>query len=121
MAKKRYIVEFGTGVDLHGMNVTKAAKKALRDAISHCCMVGLHEVGGLTNASEQMSLDIIIATPFKEKLDVKEALTGLPAYKNMNVTVVDGGLTVEGMYAPEMGEGKTITLVNAAITVWLDV
>ena len=33
--KKRFLVEFGTGVDLHGGNVTKAAQKALRDAISH--------------------------------------------------------------------------------------
>ena len=36
--KKRFLVEFGTGVDLHGGNVTKAAQKALRDAISHCCL-----------------------------------------------------------------------------------
>ena len=29
--KKRFLVEFGTGVDLHGGNVTKAAQKALRE------------------------------------------------------------------------------------------
>ncbi len=31
---KRYIAEFCTGVDLHGGDVTKAAKKAVRDAVS---------------------------------------------------------------------------------------
>ena len=29
MAKKRFIVEFGTGIDLHGEDVTKAACRAV--------------------------------------------------------------------------------------------
>jgi uncharacterized protein (TIGR02058 family) len=32
---KRYVVEFGYGVDLHGQDVNKAAQKAVKDAISH--------------------------------------------------------------------------------------
>jgi len=120
MAKKRYLVEFGTGVDVHGMDVSKAAAKALRDAISHCCMVGLTEYAELTNLSEQISLDIVIACPHKEKLDVEKALTGLPAYKHMNVKVVDGGMEIDGMDLPGIVGGRTIVVVNAGITVWVD-
>ncbi|MBQ1434455.1 MAG: Lin0512 family protein, partial [Clostridia bacterium] len=35
MAWKRFIIEFGTGVDVHGIDVTKAAQKAVKDAVSH--------------------------------------------------------------------------------------
>ena len=119
MAKKRYLVEFGTGVDVHGMDVSKAAAKALRDAISHCCMVGLTEYAGLTNLSEQISLDVVIACPHKEKLDVQKALSGLPAYKHINVKVVDGGMEIDGMDLPGVVGGRTIIVVNAGITVWV--
>ena len=34
MGTKRFIVEIGTGVDLHGEDVTKAACRAVKDAIS---------------------------------------------------------------------------------------
>ena len=66
--KKRFLVEFGTGVDLHGGNVTKAAQKALRDAISHCCLTGLSEVAGVKDAVNTLTLEVKIATPFKERL-----------------------------------------------------
>ncbi len=120
MEMKRYVVEWGTGVDVHGMNVTKAASKALRDAISHCCMVGLTEYAGLTRLSEQMKLDVKIACPRKDELNVEEALKGLPAYKNINVEVVDGGLEIDGMDLPGVDGGRTIIVVNAGITVWVE-
>ncbi|MGD8844363.1 MAG: Lin0512 family protein [Desulfobacteraceae bacterium] len=34
MERKRFIVEIGTGADLHGKDVTKAACRAVKDAIS---------------------------------------------------------------------------------------
>ena len=40
MKKARYLIEFGQGVDLHGENATKAASKAILNAMSHCCMCG---------------------------------------------------------------------------------
>ena len=40
---KKYIVELGLGSDFHGQDVTKAAKKAAKDAISHSCLCGLEE------------------------------------------------------------------------------
>ena len=115
--KKRFLVEFGTGADLHGGNVTKAAQKALRDAISHCCLTGLTEVAGVQDAVNTLTLEVKIATPNKAALNVEEALKALPPYRKIKSEVVDGGMTVRGMHAPGLGEGDTITIVNAAITV----
>lgn len=44
MKKARYLIEFGQGVDLHGENATKAASKAILNAMSHCCMCGTTEI-----------------------------------------------------------------------------
>ena len=46
---KKYIVEFGLGTDFHGQDVTKAAAKAAKDAISRSCLCGLEQVLGLTD------------------------------------------------------------------------
>ena len=40
---KRFLVEFAMGTDLHGQNVTKAACKAVRNAISNCCLCGISD------------------------------------------------------------------------------
>ena len=34
MQNKRFVVELGTGADLHGADMTKAAVRAVKDAIS---------------------------------------------------------------------------------------
>ena len=44
--KKRFIVEFGSGADLHGADMTKAAARAIKDAVSHACLCGLVEILG---------------------------------------------------------------------------
>ena len=35
MAIKRFVTEMGMGVDVHGSDYTKAAKRAVTDAIRH--------------------------------------------------------------------------------------
>ena len=50
---KKYIVELGLGSDFHGQDVTKAAKKAAKDAISHSCLCGLE--GEIHNESGKYS------------------------------------------------------------------
>ena len=45
---KKFIVEFGMGTDFHGQDVTKAARKAVRDAVSRSCLCGLEDVLGLS-------------------------------------------------------------------------
>ena len=47
----RYIIEFGIGMDFHGQNVSKAAAKAAKNAISSSCLCGLSEVLGMEELS----------------------------------------------------------------------
>ena len=120
MAWKRYVIEFGTGVDVHGIDVTKAAQKAVKDAVSHCCLTGLGEILELEDPLESVKVEIKIASPFHEKIDRSKVLAQLPPYKNCDVEIVEGGLAVRGANVPRFGIGETIVIVNAAITLYID-
>ena len=60
---KRYLIELGTGADLHGMDVMEAASRAVRDAVSHCCMSGTVEILGITDRNKDMYIKMKIAAP----------------------------------------------------------
>ena len=49
LKRKRFIVEIGTGIDIHGENATKAACRAVKDAVSRSCLCGLLEILELQN------------------------------------------------------------------------
>ena len=53
---KRFLVEFAMGTDLHGQNVTKAACKAVRNAISNCCLCGISDCLGIEDLARKLSL-----------------------------------------------------------------
>lgn len=120
MAFRRYLVEFDTGADLHGMNVTKAAQKAVKGAISHCCMCGMEELLGLNEPAQAIRLEVRLASPFPERVDVDAVRAVLPPYSDIRVETVTGGMTVRGLRVPAFGEGDNIVLVNAAVTVFID-
>ena len=120
MAFQRYLVEFDIGADLHGMDVTKAAKKAVKGAISHCCMCGMEELLHLENPAEAIRLEVKLGCPFPERVDVEAVKTVLPPYSSVDVEVTSGGMAVRGLRVPALGEGDSIVLVNAAITVYVD-
>lgn len=119
MDYRRYLVEFDTGADLHGMDVTKAAQKAVKGAISHCCMCGMEDLLGLQDAGKALKIAVKIAAPFPEQVDT-EAVRAIVPCGEASVEVVSGGLTVKGLSVPHLGAGDTIVLVNAAVTVWVD-
>ena len=52
---RRFIIEFGLGTDFHGQDVNKAAQKAVRDAMSRCCLCGLSEVLGISDFNKVVS------------------------------------------------------------------
>ena len=117
---KRYIVEFGTGADIHGKDVTKAAKKAVKDAVSHGCLCGIFEILGIKDAGSKIKTDMILAAPYPDEINVEEVKAQVPM-GNVNVEVKKGGLEVRGLYEKEFGEGDSILLVNAALTVYVEV
>jgi uncharacterized protein (TIGR02058 family) len=117
---KRYIVEWGVGVDIHGGDVTKAAKYAVKDAVSHTCLCGITELVGMTDQSKGHS-KVKISCPHPELLDVNAVLGEVPVGNIELEEVTSGGMSVRGMHKPEMGEGNQIVIAIVALTVYLDV
>ena len=118
---KRYIIEFGWGADLHGQDVTKAAKKAVKDAISKICLSGLKEIIGIEDLNEGVRLEIMIASPDPEQVDQEEVLSVIPFGKT-DLKVKEGGMRVPGIFVREFDDqDDSIVICNAAITVYVDV
>ena len=60
MARVRCITEMGMGVDVHGKDATKAAKRAVSDAIRHSSLGFFRMVG---KTSKDMFVDVTIGVP----------------------------------------------------------
>lgn len=115
---RRFIVEMGMGIDLHGQDATKAAQRAVRNAIEHNSLPGLREVGGITDPS-QMIVEVTIAVPVPpEQVNASAVLEVLP-YGNKSIRVVSGGMLVSsGSVIKELGDtSDAIIVANACITV----
>src|SRR6201996_3533819 len=112
MARRRCITEMGMGVDVHGKDATKAAKRAVSDAIRHSS-VSFPRVMGKT--PHDMIVDVTIGVPNPEGVDTAAVAKELP-YGKVTVTAVKGGLEV-----PAEQGGDSILIANAAVVVSLDV
>ncbi|MGQ9600146.1 MAG: Lin0512 family protein [Anaerolineae bacterium] len=118
MTEKRFIVELGTGIDLHGQNATKAACRAVRDAISRSCLCGLIEIVGLRDLDD-MRVEIQVAVPEPDQVQSEAVLAEIP-FGRKELLVVQGGMRAPGLYQPELGDQCADVLVaNAAVTVWI--
>ena len=117
---KRYLVEFGTGADLHGMDVMEAATRAVKDAVSHCCMCGLVDALGISDLKTGMRISMKIAAPDPEGIN-PEALKKLMIAEDVDIEVVQGGMLLNGLHVDEFGKGDQIMIVNAGITVYAKV
>ena len=118
MSLKRFIIEIGTGIDMHGGDVTNAAQKAIKDAVSHSCLCGLFDIVGISDPN-QMHVHVKVACPYPERLNQDEILKAVP-FGSTKLEVVEGGLTVKGLDLPMLGEGDTIVVAVAALTVYID-
>ncbi len=118
---KKYIVEFGLGTDFHGQDVTKAAKKAAKDAISRSCLCGLEDVLGLTDFKRQVFIRATVAVSRPEQVDCKAVAAEFPV-GTVEVVPVAGGLRCDGLCIPEFGDcDKSIEAAVAAVEVYVDV
>jgi len=120
---RKYLLELGTGVDLHGEDETKAAQRAVKDAISHSSMIGLgslFQIGSFKELDEALMVDVTIATPNPDKIDRDAVLSVLPEGMR-RISVIKGGM----MWPPENlnPEAKShgVVMVNAVIVVLVDV
>ena len=108
---------------MHGEDETKAAKKAVKDAISHCSMIGLGQLFEAKSFREMegaLLVDVTIAAPNPEKVNGDEVLKELPE-GNRRIRIVKGGLRFPPEGIPEEARTHGITIVNAAIVVLIDV
>ena len=117
---KRYLVEIGYGADLHGMDGMEAAARAVRDAVSHCCMCGLVETLGVKDLRSEIRVSMKIGAPDPAGID-PERLKRLLITDNVDVEVVQGGMTLNGIHRDEFGEGDQIMVVVAGLTVYVKV
>ncbi len=83
MAWRRFIIEVGMGVDQHGQDATRAAEKAVQDAIHRSCLCGLREVVGIKNPQDIL-VEVIIACPHPESVDKERVLKNLPLGQKKN-------------------------------------
>ena len=111
MALKRMVLQIGMGTDIRGADYTKAAVRALRDALWHNSLSVANALGQPTDA---MQVEVTIGVPRPELVDKAEVLAVLP-HGSGTVTVVEGGLEIAN------DEGTNATVVaNAAAVVRLD-
>lgn len=115
------MIEFGMGTDFHGQSVTRAARKALRDAVSRSCLSGLQEVMGYTleEMNDKVQLNITVAVSRPEEVDLEAITADLPIGSS-TVQLVAGGLRIRGIAIPEFGDANdTIESALACIEVCL--
>ncbi|WP_412556200.1 Lin0512 family protein [Sulfitobacter geojensis] len=104
----RVIIEMGMGNDLHGMDYTKAAGRAIDDALRHSSLP-LFAVTGV--AHEEMQVQVTIGVQEPDKLDLAALTAKLPRGK-AEVRAVQGGLNVPA-------GGETIVVAQASVEAFL--
>ncbi len=112
MSLRRYVTEMGMGVDVHGGDYTKAARRAVADAIRHS---SLNFFRALDLSPHDMQITVKIGAGNPDAVDV-EAVAGELPYGTVQVEAERGGLDVPS----ENGEDLMV-IVNAAVLVSLPV
>ena len=111
MKPKRIILELGTGNDLHGRDYTKAALRAVQDALHHSSMSWIRSLGV---DSKQMQVEVTVAVQEPDKVDVEKVKASLP-HGIVTVQAVKGGLNV-----PDPERGDIAVIASAAVAVRMD-
>lgn len=110
MTDQRFIIEMGMGNDLHGQDYTKAAARAIEDAIRHSTLPIFDSIG-LSHSDMRVKVTIGVQEP--DKVDTAALVAKLPRGK-ATVMATHGGLNVTN---PESGE--TAVVATAAVEAFL--
>ena len=111
MAAKRVILEMGTGNDLHGGDYTKAAVRAVQDAIHHSSLTLIRTLG---LDSREMQVEVTIGVQRPERVDAEKVKAALP-HGVVTVKVVKGGLDV-----PDETSSDVAVIASAAVAVRME-
>ena len=107
---QRFIIEMGMGNDLHGQDYTKAAARAIEDAIRHS---SIPLFGALGLNHQEMRVEVTVGVQNPAKIDTERLKNGLPRGQ-VFVKAVLGGLDVTN---PDTGEVTVIA--SAAVEAFL--
>ena len=111
MAVKPMVVEFGMGTDLGGADYTKAAVRAVKDALWRNSLTVADAFGAPRDA---MQIEVHIGAGKPDQVD-KQAVASTFPYGKVTVIAKPGGMDI----VKEDGEDRTI-LVNAGVIVSLN-
>jgi len=107
----RVILELGAGNDLHGGDYTKAAVRAVQDALHHSSLSFIRALG---LDSRKMEVEVTIGVQQPDRVDRAVVQASLP-HGVVTVNVVKGGLDV-----PDEEAGDVAVIASAAVAVRLD-
>ena len=107
MTEQRIIIETGMGTDLHGGDVTKAALRAVEDALRRS---SLPVLGTLSLDHREMRVKVTLGAPDPEAVDTDRVAAHLPR-GTVTASAVTGGLRLD----------DGIVVVTAAVEAFLPV
>jgi len=99
---------------MHGGDYTKAARRAVDDAIRHASLLFFRALG--IRDLDKVYVDVVVGIPKPEAVDGEEVLKALP-FGQRTFKAVPGGLEIQ----PYEDRPDPIIMANAAITVSLEV
>lgn len=108
MTKKRIILELGAGNDLHGSDYTKAALRAVQDALHHSSLAFIRT---LNIDKQTIDVEVTIGVQRPDLVDTAKVKASLPV-GNVTVKAVKGGLDV-----PDPENNDPAVIASAAIAV----
>ncbi|CAD0184557.1 hypothetical protein RUESEDTHA_01439 [Ruegeria sp. THAF57] len=91
MSEKRIILEMGTGNDLYGQDYTKAARRAVQDALHHSSITLFSKLG---LDHQEMRVQVTIGVQEPEAVDCDLVAADLPRGR-AEVRAVKGGLDID--------------------------
>ena len=110
MSDQRFIIEMGMGNSQYGQDYTKAAARAIEDAIRHSSITMF---AALDLDPAEMRVDVTIGVQKPEAVD-KEALVPLLPRGKSQVKAVFGGMDVTN---PDTG--NVVVIASAAVEAFL--
>ena len=111
MTLKRMVLEIGMGNDLHGGDYTKAAIRAVQDAVHHSSLTMIRT---LNVDMKTMQVNVTIGVQQPNLVDADAVKSVLPVGQ-VSVKVVKGGLDV-----PDEEAGDIAVIASAAVEVKLE-
>jgi len=112
---RKLLVEVGLGIDQHGQDPTKAAVRAVKDAISRVCIPYLVEKG------KEFAVFIEIGVPRSREVKREEVMGALPGgecYRILGAEIREGGLSAECIGLERLGDRSSDMIIAvAAVTV----